>query len=184
MIHLTLAQFGIYCLMGVIALWLLRRIVPVLWRIAKILPRVAFRLGVVAAAGFEIYLLISRAEVFALEFAVLAVLAIAWRRYETLNGYSPLVRVKRFVKREFEPNPLEELVEKIEMVPVSQHVLVASTSAEPGEVPPTGAPSPLDDQLDTFAGLWSPEEIFQMAKQLKPDADQEASDGSGGDADT
>lgn len=183
MIHLSPLQFGIYCLMGVVSLWLLRRIVPVLWRIAKILPRLAFRLGVVAAAGFEIYLLISRPEVFAFEFAVIAVLAIAWRHYETVNGYSPLIKAKRFVKREFEPSPLEELVEKIEMVPVKEHVLVASQPATSGEVPPTGAASPLDSQLDAFTGLWSPEEMFRMARQLEPGADEDDCDGDGDDED-
>ena len=199
MIHLTMVQAIFYMLGGLVALWVLRKVIPMLWALAIGLTRIAFRLGIVAVAGAELWLLLSYPPIFAAEFGVVAVAAFGWRRFEQRNGYSPLIAIKRLVLRRHEPTPLEEWVEEPQVVePEADLPEIATMFSElpdpkrpmtlrnrragirpgPRREPETKA-EPIDwnSQLATWEELWTPGEWEEIARDVfgqdpaKPDLD-------------
>ena len=172
MIHLTMAEAVVYGIGGLVALWVLRKLVPIVWGVAKLLPRIAFRLGIVALAGAELWLLLTHPPVFAAEFAVVALAGFGWRRYEHQNGHSPLIAVKRLVLRKHEPTPLEELVEDVVVLKPEDSVLPAQVVAD--KVGPArrrarvrrAAPIDWDSQLATYEELWAPGEWEDIARKV------------------
>lgn len=185
MIHLTMAQAALYAIGGLIALWILRKLVPVIWAVAKILPRIAFRLGIVALAGAELWLLLSHPPIFAAEFVVVAIAGYFWRRYEHQNGHSPLVAMKRLVLRRHEPTPLEELVEDVIVLDPSDQLMPAvpekvfAVDEEPtrGTKQRRARHAHVDAQLKaslkTWEELWAPGEWEAIAKRELGDSKSE-----------
>lgn len=207
MIHLTMVQAIFYMLGGLVALWVLRKVIPMLWALAIGLTRIAFRLGIVAVAGAELWLLLNYPPVFAAEFGVVAVAALGWRRFEQHNGYSPLIGLKRLVLRRHEPTPLEEWVEEPQVLkPEAELPEIATMFSElpdpqrparqrarrslprPGPLPKPEAETkaePIDwnSQLATWEELWTPGEWEDIARKTfgqdpaKPDLDDGPKDG-------
>lgn len=193
MIHLTMLQAVFYMLGGLVALWVLRKVIPMLWALAIGITRIAFRLGIVAVAGAELWLLLSYPPVFAAEFGVVAVAAFGWRRFEQRNGYSPLIGIKRLVLRRHEPTPLEEWVEEPQVLKPEPEIPEIATMFS--ELPdpqrlarqrarrslprPGPLPKPIDwnSQLATWEELWAPGEWEEIARKTfgqdpaKPDSD-------------
>ena len=118
------------------------------------LGRVAFVLARLAAicllAGLEVDLLITRPEVFALEFLGVAALAYAWRRFARDRGYSPVVAMRRrFHLGARAPLVLEQLSEDVEVTPDDHPIQIAPPVEEP-ETPPSAGSA---DRIDIMSWL-------------------------------
>ena len=126
---------------------LLLKIVFGLGRIAFVLARLA---AICLAAGLEVVLLVTRREIFALEFLGVVALAYAWRRFARDRGFSPVVAARRrFHLGARAPLVLEQLSEDVEVTPDDHPIQVAPPVEEP-EAPATSGSG---DRIDIVSWL-------------------------------
>lgn len=133
-----ISWYGLFLIgIGMVAILtskLVFRLIFGLGRLAFVIARIAI---ICFVAGLEVDLLITRPEIFALEFLGVAALAYAWRRFARDRGYSPIVALRRrFHLGARAPLVLEQMSEDVEVAPDTHPIQVAPPVAEP-EAPAT-----------------------------------------------
>jgi hypothetical protein len=126
----TLEAF-LYIIAALIGIWILKVVVRFAIILMRALPRLLMLAGIILGSGWELYLLVTDPVMFALEFAVVAVVAYGLRRYYRNHGYSPLGALRRRVFGAVsDPSPIEELVEPVEVEPIPTPVAVGGAKID------------------------------------------------------